>query len=220
MDKRWTRRSFVARGLIFPVAAVVAACNGRFLERLSDTASHQPTPLANAPPMSNQVLAPTPVCGDDDDDVTLAQTEGPYYTPNTPERSSLLEPGITGTKLIVSGYVLATTCTPIPRVLIDFWHCDASGVYDNAGYKLRGHQFTDDQGRYILETIVPGIYPGRTRHIHVKVQAQNQPILTTQLYFPDEPTNATDGIFNPALTMSVQDAADGKLATFNFVLAI
>ncbi len=40
------------------------------------------------------------------------------------------------------------------------------------------------QGRYTLETIVPGEYPGRTQHIHVKVQAPNGPILTTQIYFP------------------------------------
>jgi protocatechuate 3,4-dioxygenase beta subunit len=104
--------------------------------------------------------------------------------------------------------------------LIDFWHCDDAGNYDNVGYKLRGHQFTDDQGQYTLETIRPGLYPGRTRHIHVKVQAPNQPVLTTQLYFPNEPDNATDGIFHPALVMDEQDTADGKAATFNFVLDI
>src|ERR671923_286173 len=77
-----------------------------------------------------------------------------------------------------------------------------------AGFPLRGHQFTDDAGRYRLETVVPGLYPGRTRHIHVKVQAPNQPVLTTQLYFPGEARNAADGIFNQALLMQVQVAAD------------
>ena len=89
----------------------------------------------------------------------------------------------------------------------------------NTGYRLRGHQFTDEAGHYSLETVVPGLYPGRTRHLHVKVQAPNQPILTTQLYFPGEPANATDGLFNPHLLMTVQDTSDGKAATFNFVLA-
>src|SRR5688572_530651 len=37
-----------------------------------------------------EVLAATPECADDDD-VTPAQTEGPYFTPNSPERSSLIE---------------------------------------------------------------------------------------------------------------------------------
>jgi protocatechuate 3,4-dioxygenase beta subunit len=85
---------------------------------------------------------------------------------------------------------------------------------------LRGHQFTDDTGRYELETILPGLYTGRTRHIHVKVQAPNQPVLTTQLYFPNEPANARDGIYRPELVMSVTDNPDGNglLGTFDYVL--
>jgi protocatechuate 3,4-dioxygenase beta subunit len=179
------------------------------------TPADTPTPTAVV-----QVLPPTPACGDDDDEPTLAQTEGPYYTPDTPERTSLLEPGMPGTKLVVTGYVLATNCQPIPQALVDFWHCDDAGVYDNAGYRLRGHQFTDDQGRYHLETIVPGVYTGRTRHIHVKVQAPNQPVLTTQLYFPNEPENDRDGIFRPELIMDMRDVTDGKAGMFNFVLEI
>jgi protocatechuate 3,4-dioxygenase beta subunit len=167
----------------------------------------------------SQTLLPTPACGDDDEP-TPRQTEGPFYTPNTPERASLLEPGMPGTRLIVSGYVLTTSCKPIPRALLDFWHADDNGQYDNVGYRLRGHQYTDEAGRYRLETIVPAIYTGRTRHIHVKVQAPNNPVLTSQLYFPNEPGNARDRIFNPRLVMDVQDAADGKQATFNFVLNI
>jgi protocatechuate 3,4-dioxygenase beta subunit len=101
---------------------------------------------------------------------------------------------------------------------VDFWQADDRGEYDNAGYRLRGHQFTDDAGRYRLETIVPGHYPGRTRHLHVRVQAPNGPVLTTQLYFPDEPANQRDGIFTPELVMKVRDVDAGKLATFDFVL--
>jgi protocatechuate 3,4-dioxygenase beta subunit len=54
----------------------------------------------------------------------------------------------------------------------------------------------------------------------VKAQAPDQPILTTQLYFPGEPGNAGDGIFDDALVMDVQDATDDKTATFNFVLSM
>ena len=171
---------------------------------------------------ATQFLPPTPACGDDDDhEVTLAQTEGPYYTPNTPERASFLEADITGTKMIVTGYVLATDCQPVAQALLDFWHCDDAGVYDNAGYKLRGHFFSDEAGRFQLETIMPGLYPGRTRHFHVKVQAPNQSVLTTQLYFPNEADNGSDGIFQPALLMDVQDGADGsKIGLFNFVLQL
>jgi protocatechuate 3,4-dioxygenase beta subunit len=188
---------------------------------LTDTSPAAATDTAAPTPTEGvQALPPTPACGDDDDEPTLAQTEGPYYTPNTPERTSLLEPGMAGTKMVVTGYVLSTGCQPVAQALVDFWHCDDAGVYDNEGYRLRGHQFADDQGRYYLETIGPGVYPGRTRHIHVRVQAPNQPVLTTQMYFPDEPGNTSDGIFQPELLMDVQDVSDGKSAAFNFVLAI
>jgi protocatechuate 3,4-dioxygenase beta subunit len=176
--------------------------------------------IALAQATETTVLAPTPACGDDDDLAsTPPQTEGPFYTPETPERRSLLEPGITGTRLVVTGYVYGTDCQPIGGALLDFWQADAAGVYDNTGYRLRGHQFADEDGRFELETIVPGLYPGRTRHIHVHAQAPDQPVLTTQHYFPDEPANASDGIFNPSLVMDVQPEADGALAFFTFVLA-
>ncbi len=180
-----------------------------------------PTETPAPPPTATEVvvLEPTPACDDgDDDDITIAQTEGPYFTPNSPERTSLLEAGVTGTPLIITGYVLSTNCQPIAGALVDFWHADASGAYDNAGYRLRGHQFTDAQGRYYLETIVPGLYTGRTRHLHVKVQAPNGPVLTTQQYFPDEPENARDGIFHPSLVMATQATNNGVAATFNYVL--
>jgi protocatechuate 3,4-dioxygenase beta subunit len=200
---RRTRREVLGAALAAPTMYVLARSTG-LLEMTR----------AGAAPA---VLPPTPACPDADD-VTPPQTEGPFYTPATPRRTSLREPGMPGTRLLVTGYVLSTTCQRIPGALLDFWQCDAQGHYDNAGFRLRGHQFTDAEGRYILETIVPGLYAGRTRHIHVKVQAPNQPVLTTQLYFPDEPANRRDGIFNPRLVMTVRDGADGRMGLFNFVL--
>jgi protocatechuate 3,4-dioxygenase beta subunit len=170
--------------------------------------AESPVPAASAP-----ALQPTPAC-DDGDDPTPAQTEGPYFTANSPERKSLREPGMSGTPLVVTGRVLATDCEPVRRALLDFWQADDSGAYDNQGYRLRGHQFTDAGGNYRLETIVPGIYTGRTRHIHVKVQAPDGPVLTTQLYFPGEPGNERDGIFSPELVVD----RDGEAATFDFVV--
>ncbi len=186
------------------------------------TATPPPAVAATVAPAATpvaQVLAPTPECGDDDDDLTPEQTEGPFFTPNSPERASLLEAGMPGTRLLVAGSVLTTSCQPVAGALIDFWQANDAGEYDNAGYQLRGHQFTDAAGRYTLETVLPGLYPGRTRHIHVKVQAPNQPVLTTQLYFPNEPDNASDGIFASALVMELQAQADGRQAgAFDFVL--
>jgi protocatechuate 3,4-dioxygenase beta subunit len=129
-----------------------------------------------------------------------------------------LEEDLSGTKLVVSGRVVTTACEPITGAILDFWHADDNGVYDNTGYRLRGHQFTAADGTYHLETIVPGVYPGRTRHIHVIVQGPDTSQLTTQLYFPNEPDNQRDGIFMPELLMDVQAAADGQTAAFDFVL--
>ncbi len=213
-----SRRDFLRLSAGAATAAVLVACGAQPDAETPPTASSAVNTAvpANATAVS-QVLLPTPACGDEDD-ITPAQTEGPYYTPNTPERASFWEADTVGTPMIITGYVLTTDCQPVPAALLDFWHANDAGEYDNTGYKLRGHFFADDQGKYTLETIVPGLYPGRTRHFHVKVQAPNQPILTTQLYFPDEPENATDGIFSPELVMDVQETADGKTGTFNFVL--
>ena len=178
----------------------------------------QVPPTAVPPTATAQVaLAPTPACPTGTV-VTLAQTEGPYFKANAPQRTSLLEPGMAGTRLVVTGYVLTTDCQPIAGARVDFWQADDKGQYDNSGYRLRGYQLTDAAGRYSMETIVPGLYPGRTRHIHVKVQPPNKPVLTTQLYFPGEPANQRDGIYNKALEMQMQDTANGRIGTYNFVL--
>jgi protocatechuate 3,4-dioxygenase beta subunit len=151
--------------------------------------------------------------------LTVAQTEGPYFKTNSPERTSLVDDTVQGTILTITGQVLAADGTPVADALVDFWQANASGAYDNSGYNLRGHQYTDANGYYTLTTVVPGLYPGRTRHIHVKVQAPNGPMLTTQLYFPGEARNSTDGIFDPSLVLNLTDNPDGtQAATFNFVV--
>ena len=169
--------------------------------------------------VQTQALPPIPDCSAEINP-TPSTTEGPYYTADTPERTSLIEPGVTGTKLVLTGYVLATDCTPVAGAWLDFWQADGNGQYDNTGYKLRGHQFTGEDGRYYLETVLPGLYPGRPPHIHVKVQAPNQPVLTTQLYFPGEASNQSDSFFFPQLLVTMQDTEEGVIATFNFVLDI
>jgi protocatechuate 3,4-dioxygenase beta subunit len=203
-----TRRQMLRALMVLPTTLALPAYAGLLGREWT------PEVLAQTPG-----LPPTPVCTDAED-ATPRQTEGPYYKQNSPQRTSLVEPGLTGTHLHLTGYVLSRRCQPLARVLLDFWQADARGQYDNLGYGCRGHQFTDDAGRYHLETVVPGLYPGRTRHIHVTVQAPDRPPLTTQLYFPGEPRNGRDGIFNPALVMALQDTTDGKAARFNFVLDI
>lgn len=78
-------------------------------------------------------------------------------------------------------------------------------------YSLRGHQFSDPQGRYYLETILPGLYSSRPiEHIHVKVQPEGGEVVTSQLYFPAQPIEG--------LTVQTEDKSDYLLGYFNFVV--
>lgn len=143
--------------------------------------------------------------------LTQTQTEGPYYRADTPERTSLLEEGMQGTRLILVGYVLDQNCQPLPNTWLDFWQADANGEYDNTGYRLRGHQFTDALGRYHLETILPGLYASRPiEHIHVKVRPEGGNEITSQLYFPEQ---SVEG-----LTITIEDRVDYLLGFFSFVV--
>jgi protocatechuate 3,4-dioxygenase beta subunit len=103
------------------------------------------SPLANAmyhvdPPAEPDAaaMAPTPECRDGDEP-TPRQGAGPFYTPDSPQRANLIEPGLPGTPLVLVGHVLQTSCQPIAGVLLDFWQADDEGRYDNQGYTLRGH---------------------------------------------------------------------------------
>jgi protocatechuate 3,4-dioxygenase beta subunit len=174
--------------------------------------------LARRPGLA-QDAAPTPACHDGDEP-TMAETEGPFFKPRSPQRSDLREPGVGGRPIELSGFVLTRGCRPVAGALVDLWQADDRGEYDTKGFRLRGHVFTDDAGRYVFHTIVPGLYPGRTRHYHVKAQAPHQRVLTTQFYFPDESRNRTDPLFRRELTMQVGAADDVMRARFDVVLAI
>jgi protocatechuate 3,4-dioxygenase beta subunit len=219
-----TRRRFLEGSALVPVAFVAVACGAddepagstSAASTGSTSASTSARTSAEAAAEAGELRA-TPACADDDDDPTPEQTEGPFYTPDTPRRSNLVIAGVSGAALLLTGDVVDSRCRPVRGALLDFWQADARGQYDNQGYLLRGHQFADAQGRFGLRTIVPGLYPGRTRHIHVKVQRPHGKILTTQLYFPGEPRNRTDNIFD-ALLMDIRRTGAGRRATFRFVL--
>ena len=160
----------------------------------------------------NPRLAPTPECRPGRG--TPAQTEGPYYSPRTPPKANF-RADAAGEPIVLEGFVLTMQCKPLAGAWLDFWHADSTGEYDNSGFRLRGHQVTDAGGRYKLDTILPAIYPGRARHIHVKVRAtEGGRILTTQTYFPGDPGNARDSLYRPELVAR----KSGALLSFDFVL--
>src|SRR5262245_23705624 len=113
-----SRRRFLRAAVVAPVvlsagsqiawaewAAAVAAKSGS-----------APAPLAS----------PTPECSDGDEP-TPAETQGPFFKPRSPLRSSLVEPGIQGTRVVVVGRVFTRECKPVANALLDFWHADDGG---------------------------------------------------------------------------------------------
>jgi protocatechuate 3,4-dioxygenase beta subunit len=167
-----------------------------------------------------QELPLTPQCGAEGT-ATPAQTEGPFFKAGSPGRADLVEPGSKARAVELTGFVLTRGCNPVARAVVDLWHADERGAYDTKGYRYRGRVYTDEKGRYQFRTIVPALYPGRTRHYHVNVAAGGKLLLTTQLYFPGEAGNRRDGLFRKELLMQVADksAKDKAMAArFDFVI--
>jgi len=94
-----------------------------------------------------QPLPVTPQCHDGDEP-TMRQTAGPYFKPSSPERADLVEKDSKGRVVELTGLVLTRSCRPVARALVDLWHADERGDYDNTGFRYRGRLFTDDAGRY------------------------------------------------------------------------
>jgi protocatechuate 3,4-dioxygenase beta subunit len=213
----------IAISMIALAACSTAATSNNTDNVVSPTAISNTDPNVTAPTASSHVtvsMDPNLECSGDKTSASTTPelTEGPYYKAGSPELANLYQAGMAGTKLVVTGYVYDTNCQPVANAWLDFWQADANGTYDNSGYTLRGHQYTDANGFFTLTTVVPGLYPGRTEHIHFKVQAPNGKILTSQLFFPGVSQNDSDGIFNASLLLPIQETSDGMQAQFNFVV--
>lgn len=165
-------------------------------------------------------------CSDKATATPAVQPDG-TFKPGAPRRTSLLEPGggagseraANGPQLVLAGTLAGLRCGAIKGAVIDFWHPDASGTYDMSGFRYRGSQLTDGQGRFRLTTIVPGATGGRARHVSVRV-AESGPagstnvVLWTEIFFPGDPRNAPDPRYRPELAMT-QRAGE---ATFDIKL--
>jgi protocatechuate 3,4-dioxygenase beta subunit len=146
-------------------------------------------------------------------------TEGPYYKANPPQNATLRTAGVAGTPLTLTGYVVSQSCQPIANAKLDFWQADGNGNYDNSGYTLRGWQLADANGAYRLETVIPGLYPGRTEHIHFKVTV-NGKTYTSQLFFPGIAQNEGDSIYSAQMLVKLNTATSPVTGTFTFVVNV
>jgi protocatechuate 3,4-dioxygenase beta subunit len=96
-------------------------------------------------------------------------------------------------RLLISGQLLASDCrTPLPDTLVEIWHTDPEGRYDQSdNFYLRGQFRTDAKGRFKFATIPPGHYRQGSKwhpvHINFRINHPAIPPLFTRLYFSDDP---------------------------------
>lgn len=155
--------------------------------------------------------------------LTPSTTEGPYYPDQLPldQDNDLiilndhLTPAI-GTPAWVSGRVLDRNGLPARGALVEIWGADDYGSYihsrganaangnrKDGNYQGYGRFLTASDGQYLFRIVKPGLYPGRTRHMHFKITfANGGGSLTTQLMFEGEAQNANDNILT-----GIRDAA-------------
>jgi protocatechuate 3,4-dioxygenase beta subunit len=162
-------------------------------------------------------------------DPTTTDILGPFFSEGAPQTSSIVPEDYEGERLFLTGKLSAIDCdTNIVAAVLDFWQADASGAYDNDGFKFRGKIITDENGNYNLETIIPGKYLNgsqyRPSHIHLKVQAEGYDDLVTQIYFegdvdiPSDPWASSASAINRIIPVNSGFAGDW-FGTFDIVLS-
>jgi protocatechuate 3,4-dioxygenase beta subunit len=150
-------------------------------------------------------------------------SEGPAYKAGAPFKDDLVEAGLAGTPLLLTGRVLSTGGDPLPGAVLDIWEANMEGRYDTEGYTLRGKIKAGRDGLYRVRLLVPKAYSTdgaryRTAHIHVKAAAEQHSLITTELYVQGDPHNYDDAGPRPSLQLALESAREGKKAAFDFVL--
>jgi protocatechuate 3,4-dioxygenase beta subunit len=204
--KLLTRRALLRNGLGLGLGGLLVACGG---------SSRAPTVAVHD---ADDHVDPPETCGD----VTAANIEGPYFKAGAPDKAVLADDREPGQRLSLSGLVTSTSCAALADVVLEIWHADAAGGYDNDGYHLRGKLRTSTDGRYSVETIIPGRYLNGSRyrpaHVHVKLHAPGHRELTTQLYFEGDPYNDGDPFIDSSLIMPLDTSGGLTRCRFDFVL--
>lgn len=213
----------VARRDILLGVGATAGCGAlAFAAHVTRIFSHGPYDLGGIGAAVDDQLAGQLACTNGK--LTTGQIEGPFFTAKSPLRRDIRNSAPKMATFVLSGRVVDKACRPIAGALLDFWQTRDQGGYDNQGYGYRGHQFTDDQGRFELVTVRPSAYTAinvwRAPHIHVKVQGPSTQVLTTQLYMPDElEFNAQDNWYDATLDVRLAGKnGDAELAHFDFVM--
>jgi protocatechuate 3,4-dioxygenase beta subunit len=119
-----------------------------------------------------------------------------------------------GERIIVTGKVLDEYNRPVPNALVEVWQANTAGRYRHhndqhdapldPNFSGGGRCMTNNKGEYRFVTLRPGAYPWgnhynawRPAHIHFSVFGRNfLSRLVTQMYFPGDPLQPLDPIFN------------------------
>jgi protocatechuate 3,4-dioxygenase beta subunit len=154
---------------------------------------------------------------------TDGDIKGPFYESDAPVGNDLDIHDEKGVRLMVTGLVLDVDCNPIRNAVIELWHADTAGDYDDtATMKYRGQFATDDKGAYWFRSIVPGRYLNgaefRPAHLHIKIWVDGIELLTTQLYFSGDPYNKNDDWYDVKREMAMTKTTDEWTSTFDFVV--
>ncbi|MBO85802.1 MAG: hypothetical protein CL927_10610 [Deltaproteobacteria bacterium] len=144
--------------------------------------------------------------------------EGPFYTADAPNRADLIEADMPGVPIVIRGQIIdAVDCaTPRAGAVLDVWHADEAGEYDNVGFELRGQVTCDAEGRFELRTIRPGRYPARpVEHIHFKIWASagaEVELITSQIYFEGDPSHDPSVHFGPVIALDGSGTGEALFA--------
>lgn len=148
---------------------------------------------------------------------TPTDAQGPFY-PITPQKDKDADlthvkgkNGIAKGQVIeIYGQVLDQDLNPIEDVTIDLWQANSFGKYHHPhddseapideNFQSWAILQSGKHGKFRFKTVMPGAYPlhssdQRTPHIHFKVTKYGYESLLTQLYFPDQALNKTDGLY-------------------------
>jgi len=162
------------------------------------------------------------VCSETSDNI-----EGPFWIPGVPIRTEYDLYGHTGTSLTISGLVTDLSCTPLPDAIVEIWHANPDGGYDNSSPEMRyrGQMAVDDEGRYAFHTLKPGWYLNgssfRPSHVHVKIWVEGRELKTTQLYFEGDPHIEGDPFVVEDLILPLtEDASGGLSGTYDFAVEV
>ena len=153
---------------------------------------------------------------------TEGNPQGPFYRKESPFRAILIQHNSEGQRLHISGYVKDTEGKPVANAIIDIWHADNNGLYDNdtPDFNCRGKVKTNEDGLYFFDTILPAHSESRPAHIHFTITAEGYNKLTTQLYFKSgDQRNEEDPNVRKSLMIEAKEGSNHILeGEFNIVI--